>query len=157
MRVIGTGTLGPKTSYDLTMANVKGVQFFKTQRLPSSHYKTSLFNLQTSKLEIYFDNEKTSTHECNTNAFRNRTSHMQSFSILAFTNVAYVQRGLCPLVFKSKMTQRILFQSIVNSLIIQNRLTFLPIVNSSSTPGFLLPNLKVSNCSTSILYFYLNE
>jgi hypothetical protein len=137
--------LSPKNSYDLTIANVKGVKFFKKiHKKPLNRHKTSLFNLQTSKLEIYLDDEKTSTHECNTNTFQNRTSHMQSFSILAFNNVAYVQRGLCPLIFKSKMTQRILFQSIVNSLIIQNRLTFLDIENSSSTSSFLLPNLKVS-------------
>jgi hypothetical protein len=116
-------------------------------------YNDLLF--EVSRLDLYLNSQtKLKSSQCNRETFENLTSLIRNFPNVIFFNTAYPREGLCSFIFSD--TQEVLtFGDVINSLLIQNRLTFIE-TNSTILPlkkiVFLAIEVHYESLRTELLY-----
>jgi hypothetical protein len=113
--------------FQIYVKNMKGISFYE-ELISEINESTSFVNIFFffGKLEAYLNETKIIPQmQCNQETFLNKTSSIQRFDILSFDQIVYPQEGVCAHVFQKCLARVILFDNIINSHLIKNRLSFL--------------------------------
>jgi len=107
------------------------------------------------RLDFYWKNKtKLKISKCNKETLKNFTSFIDEYSDLDFSVTVYPKEGLCPFVFGHSRAKTITFNKIINSLIVQNRLSFIE-TNVSVSPienlQFLSADFHYESLTSSLL------
>ena len=79
-------------------------------------------NIYLSKMEVYLNQKRLESNDCNLLVYTKRT-FLDSFYSITFANVLYPTK-MCPYIFLNSKVVQLFFRDISNSLINKNRLRF---------------------------------
>jgi len=146
--------------FEIYLINIKGISFYEelvSEKIESTRAISENLHFYFGKLEAYLNETKIIPQmQCNQKTFLNMTNSIQRFFSLDFYQIVYPQEGVCAHVFQKCLARVILFNNIINSYLIKNRLSFLN-KNKTFIPKleFLRFELFYESLTSSLIDKYL--